>query len=1100
MGSTGTTFRRRVAAFTVATLGAALLTAQPTPGYAAQTIGLPTFTGPAIPAAPVGYTTGNMMQAMYNAESGGTDFWMDRLLSRSGGSDPADADGAILMTRGRALFMKTYTPGTMGFAGHVAYWESISDNNAYTITASPGTFSEQPSQRWQAPSYSKNVFTSGSITITQQKFITNNNVAVTNLSITNSGSASTTLTLRAVSPYATSGSGSELTGSTGVKNSLTTLTTRLTGDGFAVSSGGLNRSITVAAGATATAKVVMGFIANEIPDSATEYSAYAGYSNATAFATHVRAYNKWWADNIPYFDSPEPALKKNYYYRWWLMRFNNLDADIPGQTYQFPISVEGALGYNNAIVLTQPMHIDDLKYLRTPLYAYGDWLSAGQVSKGARFVDNPGDPENWSNSYTQYIAEAAWKSYQIHGGQPAIAANLAKYAEGDVKGQLAYYDTNNNKLIEYDWGALTGNDADAVSFDWRAGKMDRGESAYQYSGALAAAAAYEAAGNTAKAAEMRQLATDIGNAIVNVLWNPSRNLFENRMVSDGAFNPWKEINIYYPFAVNAIPNTTTYKQALRLFDDPAQYPIFPFYTANQADKAAAGTGSNNFSTINSTVQFRLISSVIRNYPNSWITADWYKKLLYWNAYAQYVNGNMAYPDANEFWANWNGSSITYRSWIHHNILGSGNWTMIEDVAGLRPRNDAKVELSPINIGWTHFTVNNIRYRNADLSIVWDDPADGVVRYPGVPEGYSIFINGTRVATVNSLVPFTWDPATGAVTTTGTVSYNASFSSLQAPNQVVQSDARVLDELAKAGVDTTLPALTNLATGATVSASYSGSGTSTAAAVDGFPINEPYWGAGGSPNSQDWYEVNFGTARTLNEVRLYFKDSRPASTTYRAPSAYDIQYYNGSAWVSVPSQAKSPGAPRANYNLVTFPAISAQRVRVLATNASGAKTGLTEVKIFNRGGTQPPPVTNLALSASPVCSYTSAWESCAALNNGDEPTSSNYGGTNQGNRWGTWPETGTQWGELQWSTAQSVSRAQVYFFDDDQGIDMPSSWKLQYWNGTAYADVPGASAYTLTKNAYNTVTFTATSTTRLRVVLTATGTASLGLLEVKAFTS
>ena len=126
------------------------------------------------------------------------------------------------------------------------------------------------------------------------------------------------------------------------------------------------------------------------------------------------------------------------------MRFNNLDADIPGQNFQFPTSVEGVLGYNNAIVLTQPMHIDDLKYLRNPLYAYGHWLSVGQVSKGGRFLDNPGDPENWSNSYTQYIAEAAWRAYQIHGGQPAIAGNLARYAEGDVKGQLAFYDHDNN--------------------------------------------------------------------------------------------------------------------------------------------------------------------------------------------------------------------------------------------------------------------------------------------------------------------------------------------------------------------------------------------------------------------------------------------------------------------------------------------------------------------------------------------------------------------------------------------------------------------------------------------------------------------------------
>ena len=144
--------------------------------------------------------------------------------------------------------------------------------------------------------------TSGSVTVTQTKFITDNNVAVTNLSITNSGSGSTTLQLRATSPYATSGCGNELTGQVNAFNSLTTLYPRLSGDGFAVSSGGLNRSVTIAAGATVTAKVVMGFVTNEIPASLTEYNAYAGYSNATAFATHVRAYNLWWAQNVPYID------------------------------------------------------------------------------------------------------------------------------------------------------------------------------------------------------------------------------------------------------------------------------------------------------------------------------------------------------------------------------------------------------------------------------------------------------------------------------------------------------------------------------------------------------------------------------------------------------------------------------------------------------------------------------------------------------------------------------------------------------------------------------------------------------------------------------
>jgi hypothetical protein len=935
-----------------ALLIACALTATSEPAAAAQTIGYPTFTGPAIPAPPASYTTGNMMQAMYDAESAGTDFWMDRLLARSG-NDPA---GTWLMTRGRALFMKTHTPSVIGFGGQVAYWESISNENAYSVTVSPGTFSEQVASRWQAPSHWKSVHTSGSIRVEVTKFITNNNVAVTNLNVVNTGSSSQTLTMRATSPYTKTPAGSELTGIVDAKNRLTTVFPRLSGDGFAVSGTDLTRSITVPAGGSAQTKVTMGFVTEEIPESLAEYQTYRGLSPANAFATHVRAYNLWWARNLPYIDVPEQAIKKQIYYRWWLMRFNYLDADIPGQDYQWPTSVEGALGYNNAIVLTVPMFVDDLKYLRDPMYSYGPWVSAGEVSKNARYVDNPGDPENWSNSYTQYISEAAWRSYQIHGGQPAIAGNLARYAEQDVKGQLSFYDQDRNNLIEYDWGALTGNDADAVSFDWRSGRLDRTESAYVYSNALASAQAYDAVGNTAKAAEMRTIATNVRNAVINVLWNPTAQVLQHRHVATNALDPWKEINNFYPYSVGLMPNTATYREALRLMNDPAEYPLFPFYTANQRDKAAAAAaghpGSNNFSQINSTVQFRLYSSALRNYPSPYITAENYKKLLYWNAWAQFVGGNTAWPDANEFWSNWNGSSIGSRSFIHHTILGSSNWTVIEDVAGLRPGNDNQVELSPINIGWSHFTVNNLRYRNSDLTIVWDDPADGVVRYPGVPQGYSIYVNGSRAVTVNSLVPLTWDPSTGSVTTTGTVAFNVAMPGMQAPAQVVRSEPRVVDLFSKAGVELTAgtpPA--NLAAGRTATASFTASGTSVAGAVDGFTINEPFWGSRGSPNAQDWYEVNLGSARSFNDIHLHFRNDR-ATNGYAEPAMYQVQYFDGSTWVTIPGQAKTPAVPRSNENRVRFPAVSAQRVRVLLTHRAGFKTGLTELRVYDTAGTPP----------------------------------------------------------------------------------------------------------------------------------------------------
>lgn len=135
--------------------------------------------------------------------------------------------------------------------------------------------------------------------------------------------------------------------------------------------------------------------------------------------------------------------------------------------------------------------------------------------------------------------------------------------------------------------------------------------------------------------------------------------------------------------------------------------------------------------------------------------------------------------------------------------------------------------------------------------------------------------------------------------------------------------------------------------------------------------------------------------------------------------------------------------------------------------------------------------NLAAAATPTASYTSPWENVAAVNDGREPASSN---DTVNPRWGTWPETGSQWVELTWPSAQTIGSVRVYFFDDAGGVRLPASWKLQRWTGSAYTDIPGT--YPVAANAYNTATFTPVSTSRLRIVLES-GTASVGLLEVKA---
>ncbi|WP_344934298.1 Ig domain-containing protein [Sphaerisporangium flaviroseum] len=166
-----------------------------------------------------------------------------------------------------------------------------------------------------------------------------------------------------------------------------------------------------------------------------------------------------------------------------------------------------------------------------------------------------------------------------------------------------------------------------------------------------------------------------------------------------------------------------------------------------------------------------------------------------------------------------------------------------------------------------------------------------------------------------------------------------------------------------------------------------------------------------------------------------------------------------------------------------------------TTATGPATFTVQLRDYDRLST---PVTrtftlgagtggNLAATATASASYTSPWETVTAINDGLVPSP----------RWGTWPQTGTQWADLTWSSAQTISSAEVHFFDDGGGVRVPASWKLQYWNGGSYVDVANPSGYPVVVNASNRVTFTGVSTTRLRVVLQS-GQGSVGLLEFRAF--
>ena len=1025
-----------VLAVVLSLLPAGVLKASAAEALAALDIGYPTFKNTELldevydlSKLGVSYSEKDIMMAIYKQDlaNGGDSFYMDRILAREGvcngnaGSN-GNADGNTFLTRGRALYMYTSSPSVIGFGGNTAYHQPLGRGDLVRVLFSNAdgslTTKEDTSKRVNAPSNWSSTYSVGSnLTLDVVKFIHQENVAVTTMTLTNKSAEDQAITVAADSIFATEpgkvtvngAEQTELTGTCSSPAGLTTIYARMTGDGFEAASSDdycwLSRDVTVPAGGSVELKVVIAFTTEEIPESTEQYLRFAGLGNLEAVRAQKAEYNLYWAENLPYIDVPKKAVQKAIDYRWWLERFNSLDANIPGYDYQYPVTIEGVLGYNNAIILTQPMHLQDTKWLRSPYLAYGQLLSAGNSSQSSAFLDNPGNRNNWNNHYGQYLAEAGYEAFNVIGGGAELAENLAYYFGHDATGQLEHYGNHieGRDLIAYRNNYMTGNDADTISMHapgtgtWKA----HGENAYVWAAADAAAKLYEQLGNTEQAKYYRDLADKIKADVLELMWCEECQKFETYAVrptgtQHNANQPnlvkYTESNNYNYFAVGLVPDdaasVTKYKEALKAFSNGKEFPIFPFYTANQVHNQEV-SGSNNFSNINFTVQLRLYESALRTYDKeqTYITDDMLAMMAEWMAWNVYPDaGDIRYPNNNEF-HNIDGRTYEnyYRSWIYHNILGNYTYLFIEDMAGIQPRADEKIELSPIDFSYDHFMVNNVRYHGHDLTVVWDKPDDGKTWYNECPEGYSLYIDGTLAFTLKDLAHVVYDSATKEISfpdgAVEIVTNNGGAAIPTAMNTAI-TEKKVLNMLEKSGVH----GMTNLAEGAEVTATFTpdkaraaswaekhradgSDSTSKAvnetapdpqAVVDGTTVDMPFWGNYGSVNERDSLTLKLSSKQTVDMATLYFYNDRQTNG-YSEPSKFAVEYWDGEAWQSVRQQTRTPSAPRANYNAVYFAPVETDQFRFTFTNKDKGFTAVTEIQLFNEGGDRNHPAQNTAPS-------------------------------------------------------------------------------------------------------------------------------------------
>jgi len=694
-------------------------------------------------------------------------------------------DDQLLLSSGRRLWTRELL-NQPGLAGKFCYLHSsfclkrLFDVQFF-VDGKPLVIYENQYRISRFPSHSRVTYAVGPVEIDEIKYITNDDQAVCSYSARATDHRPHQLTLEVLAPYPTMpsaepGRAYPLLGS-GTFQELPVFA-YLDAPGFTALGKAaihLQRSLDLPAGGDPRKAQVAVSFEQRARDSST------AALPEDLFARHERQYNRWFAENVPYFDASDSGFKKMWYYRWWVVRFNMTQADTPDlKGYRF---YEGKLGFDNVISFAVPAQMKELTYLRDPEYGLQQAENAYRNLSSGAVVDAPGSPF-WGETYSHWIASAVAEFHRVHAIPPERLAALLPTMAGDVRAWLSLYDRDADGLPERDRPRVTGYDLDILSYWFFAGgKLDFTDdipelervdfASFLYANAQGVAELATVVGDNALVSEFSALAKRIRRATLEGLWDDATHFFYPRRSADHVRAPIRELHGFFPFTTLLTPDEPRYLKALEKFVDAAEFwARFPPVITSQHHYRRWNWEmdglTRNIAPHPISMGARTLVQVLKHYHQDVVTPDHFMDLMARFTGLMYPGVNpydpFWRPNAHEYYSKWEpyqGSSRPKPSEISHDFHSMYCALVVEGVVGLTPRVDAKIELQPAALRWTHFMLDRLRYRGHDLTIVWDQP-DGHVRYDHYPEGFSLYVDGKQAFTRERLAHLLYDPASGAV--------------------------------------------------------------------------------------------------------------------------------------------------------------------------------------------------------------------------------------------------------------------------------------------------------------------------------------------------
>jgi hypothetical protein len=791
----------------------------------------------------------------------------------------------------------------------------------------------------------------------------------------------------------------------------------------------------------------------------------------------------WYREKIPFFESPDPNFDTTYYYRWEMMT-KHLVYGSPETGYTFTEFIDrpGWSGAYGAISCPLGHHFCELR-----------WLKDRRVTQDyARYWHHT--PGAQPRSYSNWFGDAMWAVYQVWGDVDFIQKMLS-----DMESQFRGWESRhyNAEYGMFRWNGMQDgmetNINSRQTDDWFRGAEGYRPTlnSYLYGDAVAISKAAALAGDVAKSREYAAKAASLRKNVQEKLWDPNRSFFFHMFARDEkdgikagtltyqtglhAGSPHgRELIGYIPWQFN-LPEPG-HEAAWKYLMDP-RYFYAPFgpTTVERNDplfriSPNCCVWSGNSWPYATSQTLDAFANLLNNYQQNVVSKDDYLKLLRIYTLTHRMEGRpylaeALHPDTGSF----SGHNVFNHSehYFHSSYINQ----LITGLVGLRPQDRDMLVLNPlVPDEWDYFSLDDVSYRGRNVSIVWD--RDGTRYNQG--KGLTVIVDGLVLA--NS-------PTIGKLEI-----------KLPGPTPAVAADRP--HNFAVNNDGEYFPALR---------ASYSNGTTPLGLVQDGnywYHVSPPNrWTTEGSPNKSDWLELAFGIARPVESVKLYFLDD---GQTVRPPVSYELQQWVANEWLPVRGQQRYPEQPTGRRpNIITFPKIDAEKLRVVFTHQPGSFTGLTEWEAWAHAELPLPKPTaevpNLAYNPGnrefpkATASHTSRFDRIQEINDGRS-----FFSTNSRNRWTAYESPNpTDWVEIDFGGEKIVSKVDIHLWADQGGVRAPRRYQVTSWDGSDWVpakerrrtpEQPRASMI-------NTVEIEPVMTNKIRIIFEHDGRSRSGVTEL-----